>query len=157
MPPGFGYSQNTSVADGNSIGVMNDEETASNLSEEGAALLPAEKASGKSAAPSNPSKRSLKLKNKVYFQLLELTNALQQSQAKKGGGEAIRLSSSMVMKLAQIVLGTKLTDAKAMNDCRRQLSELIPLIQKCSSEEFTQYVSQLRAALDKSCFSGSNV
>ena len=80
MPPGFGYSQNTSVADGNSIGVMNDEETASNLSEEGAALLPAEKASGKSAAPSNPSKRSLKLKNKVYFQLLELTNALQQSQ-----------------------------------------------------------------------------
>ena len=119
--------------------------------------MPAEKASGKSAAPSNPSKRSLKLKNKVYFQLLELTNALQQSQAKKGGGEAIRLSSSMVMKLAQIVLGTKLADAKAMNDCRRQLSELIPLIQKCSSEEFTQYVSQLRAALDKSCFSGSNV
>ena len=93
----------------------------------------------------------------VAIQLLELTNALQQSQAKKGGGEAIRLSSSMVMKLAQIVLGTKLADAKAMNDCRRQLSELIPLIQKCSSEEFTQYVSQLRAALDKSCFSGSDV
>lgn len=144
------------MADGNSIGVMNDEETASNLSEEGA-TSPAEKPSSKSVVSSNSSKRSLKLKNKVYFQLLELTNALQQSQAKKGDGEAIRLSSSMVMKLAKIVLGTKLDDAKAVDECRSQLSELIPLIQKCSREEFMQYVSQLRAALDKSCFSGSNV
>ena len=114
------------MADGNSVGVLNDEDTASRLSEGVSSLIPAESAS---TTTSKAGKRPMKLRNKVYFQLLEATNALQREEAEKtdGGAKPVKLSSAQVARLAQIALETQPQDEKAVEASRAQLSEFVPL------------------------------
>ena len=134
------------MADGNSVGVLNDEDTASRLSEGVSSLIPAESAS---TTTSKAGKRPMKLRNKVYFQLLEATNALQREEAEKtdGGAKPVKLSSAQVARLAQIALETQPQDEKAVEASRAQLSEFVPLVGRCVESRFVQYISQIQSIL----------
>lgn len=138
------------MADGNSVGVLNDEDTASRLSEGVSSLIPAEPASSTaSGTASKAGKRPMKLRNKVYFQLLEATNALQREEAGKsdGGAKPVKLSSAQVARLAQIALETQPEDAKAVEASRAQLGEFVPLVGRCVESRFVQYISQIQSIL----------
>ena len=140
LPPGFGYSQNTSVADGNSIGVLDDDPHAP--------VMPALNSVGadflSTASQSSLQKvRTLKLKNKVYFQLVEATNAIQKIASKKGG-TITKLSSASITKIARSV-----RDIESSAELRKTLLEIMPCIQLCTEKEYEEYVSQLRLALSK--------
>lgn len=139
------------MADGNSVGVLNDEDTASRLSEGVSSLIPAEPASSSASAStaSKAGKRPMKLRNKVYFQLLEATNALQREEAGKsdGGAKPVKLSSAQVARLAQIALETQPEDAKAVEASRAQLGEFVPLVGRCVESRFVQYISQIQSIL----------
>lgn len=137
------------MADGNSVGVLNDEDTASRLSEGVSSLIPAEPASASASTTSKAGKRPMKLRNKVYFQLLEATNALQREEAGKsdGGAKPVKLSSAQVARLAQIALETQPEDAKAVEASRAQLGEFVPLVGRCVESRFVQYISQIQSIL----------
>lgn len=137
------------MADGNSVGVLNDEDTASRLSEGVSSLIPAESASASASTTSKAGKRPMKLRNKVYFQLLEATNALQREEAGKsdGGAKPVKLSSAQVARLAQIALETQPEDAKAVEASRAQLGEFVPLVGRCVESRFVQYISQIQSIL----------
>ena len=137
------------MADGNSVGVLNDEDTASRLSEGVSSLIPAEPASASASTTSKAGKRPMKLRNKVYFQLLEATNALQREEAGKsdGGAKPVKLSSAQVARLAQIALETQPEDAKAVEASRALLGEFVPLGGRCVESRFVQYISQIQSIL----------
>lgn len=137
------------MADGNSVGVLNDEDTASRLSEGVSSLIPAEPASASASTTSKAGKRPMKLRNKVYFQLLEATNALQREEAGKsdGGAKPVKLSSAQVARLAQIALETQPEDAKAVEASRALLGEFVPLVGRCVESRFVQYISQIQSIL----------
>ena len=133
------------------MGVLNDEDTASRLSEGVSSLIPAEPASSSASAStaSKAGKRPMKLRNKVYFQLLEATNALQREEAGKsdGGAKPVKLSSAQVARLAQIALETQPEDAKAVEASRALLGEFVPLVGRCVESRFVQYISQIQSIL----------
>ena len=161
------------------MGVLNDEDTASRLSEGGSSLLPAEPMGSQmgsqmgtsmgsqpvsqpvsqseaslspqlgSKAGSQAGRRPLKLRNKVYFQLLEATNALQREEAAKAGGAArtVKLGSAQVARLAQIAMETAVGDAKAVEASRERLRAFVPLAGGCDAPRFVQYISQIQSIL----------
>lgn len=87
--------------------------------------------------------RTLKLKNKVYFQLVEATNAIQKIASKKGG-TITKLSSASITKIARSV-----RDIQSNAELKKTLLEIMPCIQLCTENEYAEYVSQLRVALSK--------
>lgn len=134
------------------MGVLNDEDTASRLSESVSSPIPAEPGS---RTPSKAGKRPLKLRNKVYFQLLEATNALQREEAEKAGGkgQTVKLNSAQTARLAQIALDTQLQDEKAVETSRKQLSEFVPLMSQCVESRFVQYITQIQSILRQNMWS----
>lgn len=166
LPPGFGYSQNTSVADGTSIGVLNEEDTAltpTAPSSHAMQVVPAVPAiqgvqttqgvQGVQAGPVGPAgqeekpRRSMKLKNKVYFQLLEVTNDLQKRLSQRGA-PMTKLNSAAVARLARYVNEAEDTPA-ALQALQKAFASVLPSINLCSQEEFASFVSKIRVALNK--------
>ena len=142
MPPGFGYSQNTSIADSTSVGVLPEEDAASLASSEVAA---------KSADASQASsKRSIKLSNKVYFHIVEASNALQKQLIARATDETkiVKLNSSSVAKLAKLIteVGSR-TQPEAMSHLQTQLAEIIPLLHFCTEKEFLAFVQKILPVL----------
>ena len=165
LPPGFGYSQNTSVADGTSIGVLNEEDTALTPTVPSAHAMQAVP-----AVPAVPAvqavqtmqsvqsvqagttgqekpRRSMKLKNKVYFQLLEVTNDLQKRLSQRGA-PMTKLNSAAVARLARYVNEAEDTPA-ALQALQKAFASVLPSINLCSQEEFASFVSKIRVALNK--------
>ena len=136
LPPGFGYSQNTSVADGTSIGVLNEEDTALTPtvpSSHAMQAVPAvqtmqsvQTVQGVQAGTTGQEKprRSMKLKNKVYFQLLEVTNDLQKRLSQRGA-PMTKLNSAAVARLARYVNGRR-TRRRRCRRCRRRSRACCP-------------------------------
>lgn len=166
LPPGFGYSQNTSVADGTSIGVLNEEDTAltptvpSSHAMQAVPAVPAVPAvqtmqsvqtvqSGQAGTTGQEEKprRSMKLKNKVYFQLLEVTNDLQKRLSQRGA-PMTKLNSAAVARLARYVNEAEDTPA-ALQALQKAFASVLPSINLCSQEEFASFVSKIRVALNK--------
>ena len=163
LPPGFGYSQNTSVADGTSIGVLNEEDTAltptvpSSHAMQAVQAVPAVQAvqavqtmqSGQAGTTGQEEKprRSMKLKNKVYFQLLEVTNDLQKRLSQRGA-PMTKLNSAAVARLARYVNEAEDTPA-ALQALQKAFASVLPSINLCSQEEFASFVSKIRVALNK--------
>lgn len=165
LPPGFGYSQNTSVADGTSIGVLNEEDTAltptvpSSHAMQAVPAVPAVPAvqtmqsvqtvQGVQAGTTGQEKprRSMKLKNKVYFQLLEVTNDLQKRLSQRGA-PMTKLNSAAVARLARYVNEAEDTPA-ALQALQKAFASVLPSINLCSQEEFASFVSKIRVALNK--------
>ena len=100
-----------------------------------------------SSASEKP-RRSMKLKNKVYFQLLEVTNDLQKLLSERGV-QTTKLNSASVAKLARFVNETTASDPTAMAALQKQFSTVFPSIHLCLQEEFASYVSRMRLALNK--------
>lgn len=157
LPPGFGYSQNTSVADGTSIGVLNEEDTALTPtvpSSHAMQAVPAVQAvqtmqgvqAGTTGQEEKP-RRSMKLKNKVYFQLLEVTNDLQKRLSQRGA-PMTKLNSAAVARLARYVNEAEDTPA-ALQALQKAFASVLPSINLCSQEEFASFVSKIRVALNK--------
>lgn len=163
LPPGFGYSQNTSVADGTSIGVLNEEDTALTPTVPSAHAMQAVQAvpavqtmqsvqtvqSGQAGTTGQEEKprRSMKLKNKVYFQLLEVTNDLQKRLSQRGA-PMTKLNSAAVARLARYVNEAEDTPA-ALQALQKAFASVLPSINLCSQEEFASFVSKIRVALNK--------
>lgn len=163
LPPGFGYSQNTSVADGTSIGVLNEEDTALTPTVPSAHAMQAVPAvpavqtmqsvqtvqSGQAGTTGQEEKprRSMKLKNKVYFQLLEVTNDLQKRLSQRGA-PMTKLNSAAVARLARYVNEAEDTPA-ALQALQKAFASVLPSINLCSQEEFASFVSKIRVALNK--------
>lgn len=163
LPPGFGYSQNTSVADGTSIGVLNEEDTAltptvpSSHAMQAVPAVPAVQTmqsvqtvqSGQAGTTGQEEKprRSMKLKNKVYFQLLEVTNDLQKRLSQRGA-PMTKLNSAAVARLARYVNEAEDTPA-ALQALQKAFASVLPSINLCSQEEFASFVSKIRVALNK--------
>lgn len=144
LPPGFGYSQNTSVTDGNSVGMILEEDH--DILSHGQTLTPQlSTADGMSTASQSSLQkgRTLKLKNKVYFQLVEATNAIQKAASKRGGTVS-KLSSASIIKIARYV-----RDIESMGELKKRIGEIIPCIQLCTDSDFSDYINQLRIALSK--------
>lgn len=165
LPPGFGYSQNTSVADGTSIGVLNEEDTAltptvpSSHAMQAVPAVPAVPAvqtmqsvqtvqtvQAGTTGQEKP-RRSMKLKNKVYFQLLEVTNDLQKRLSQRGA-PMTKLNSAAVARLARYVNEVEDTPA-ALQALQKAFASVLPSINLCSQEEFASFVSKIRVALNK--------
>ena len=156
LPPGFGYSQNTSVADGTSIGVLNEEDTALTPTVPSAHAMQAVSAA-QATQPTQPTqtgttgqekpRRSMKLKNKVYFQLLEVTNDLQKRLSQRGA-PMTKLNSAAVAQLARYVNEAEDTPA-ALQALQKAFASVLPSINLCSQEEFASFVSKIRVALNK--------
>lgn len=163
LPPGFGYSQNTSVADGTSIGVLNEEDTALTPTVPSAHAMQAVPAvpavqtmqsvqtmqgvqAGTTGQEEKP-RRSMKLKNKVYFQLLEVTNDLQKRLSQRGA-PMTKLNSAAVARLARYVNEAEDTPA-ALQALQKAFASVLPSINLCSQEEFASFVSKIRVALNK--------
>lgn len=159
LPPGFGYSQNTSVADGTSIGVLNEEDTAltptvpSSHAMQAVPAVPAvpavqtmQSVQAGTTGQEKP-RRSMKLKNKVYFQLLEVTNDLQKRLSQRGA-PMTKLNSAAVARLARYVNEAEDTPA-ALQALQKAFASVLPSINLCSQEEFASFVSKIRVALNK--------
>ena len=156
LPPGFGYSQNTSVADGTSIGVLNEEDTAltptvpsSHAMQAVPAVQTMQSVQSVQAGTTGQEKprRSMKLKNKVYFQLLEVTNDLQKRLSQRGA-PMTKLNSAAVARLARYVNEAEDTPA-ALQALQKAFASVLPSINLCSQEEFASFVSKIRVALNK--------
>lgn len=168
LPPGFGYSQNTSVADGTSIGVLNEEDTALTPTVPSAHAMQAvpavpvvqtmqgiqgvqgvqtmQSVQAGTTGQEKP-RRSMKLKNKVYFQLLEVTNDLQKRLSQRGA-PMTKLNSAAVARLARYVNEAEDTPA-ALQALQKAFASVLPSINLCSQEEFASFVSKIRVALNK--------
>ena len=153
LPPGFGYSQNTSVADGTSIGVLNEEDTAltptvpsSHAMQAVPAVQTVQTVQAGTTGQEKP-RRSMKLKNKVYFQLLEVTNDLQKRLSQRGA-PMTKLNSAAVARLARYVNEAEDTPA-ALQALQKAFASVLPSINLCSQEEFASFVSKIRVALNK--------
>ena len=127
------------MADGTSIGVMNEDDT-----ELGSSPVSSQPPAG---SASEKPRRSMKLKNKVYFQLLEVTNDLQKLLSERGA-QTTKLNSAAVANLARFVNETP-SDPAAMAALQKQFATVFPSIHLCSQEEFASYVSRMRLALNK--------
>ena len=155
LPPGFGYSQNTSVTDGNSISIGMGDDRIHKVSnsippskQESITELPPSLETGPdvlstSSQSSLQKIRSLKLKNKVYFQIVEATNSIQKEASKKGG-TVTKLSSASITKIARFVL-----ECENDIELKKKIIEIIPCIQFCSEKEYSIYIQQIRSALNK--------
>lgn len=130
FPPGFGYSQNTSVTDGTSIGHLADEE-----------LEPSVTPSIDTKSTRSKSKRG-RLGNREYFQVVQAVNVLQKSICdREATASPVKVNSANVLRMTKSVMEMK------GETLRRELEQCVPLVALANEREMQEFESALKAVV----------
>ncbi len=129
FPPGFGYSQNTSVTDGTSVGHLADEDLEPSVT------------STDVRSTRSKGKRG-RLGNREYFQVVQAVNTLQKSICdREKNASPIKVNSGSVLRITKSVMELQ---GEAL---RKELEQCIPLVSLANEKEMEEFLGVLKTVV----------